>query len=151
MAKIKGLEKVIANLNKEVLGVKKRSKKGLIKLGLEIKRRSQLKTPIEFGNLKASHYVAWKGSSTAPPAWKADTESPDKMVRLQREHNSVVNNAASNLKETQVRVGVSAFYAGIQHENLEFQHTVGEAKFMERAIREITPNAAKIVAEDAKF
>lgn len=41
-----------------------------------------------------------------------------------------------------VEIGNTAEYAMVQHENLEFRHTQGEAKFLEKAI---TRNASKIV------
>ena len=33
-----------------------------------------------------------------------------------------------------IEIGNDAEYAAVQHENLEFKHTVGEAKFLEKAL-----------------
>lgn len=42
--------------------------------------------------------------------------------------------------------GVSAPYAIIQHERLDFQHKVGEAKYLERPLNEAVPGMAKRMA-----
>ena len=42
--------------------------------------------------------------------------------------------------------GVSAPYAIIQHERLDFQHKVGQAKYLERPLNEAVPGMAKRMA-----
>jgi hypothetical protein len=42
--------------------------------------------------------------------------------------------------------GVSAPYAIIQHERLDFQHKVGEAKYLERPLNQAVPGMAKRMA-----
>lgn len=42
--------------------------------------------------------------------------------------------------------GVSAPYAIIQHERLDFQHRVGEAKYLERPLNQAVPGMAKRMA-----
>jgi hypothetical protein len=48
-----------------------------------------------------------------------------------------------------VEVGYSAAYAIYVHENLEARHTNGEAKFLQRPLREHEDKIIKIVADEA--
>ena len=54
---ITGMNQVLQNLNREIKAIENRSQAGLMKAGLLVKRESQLKTPVDTGNLKASAYV----------------------------------------------------------------------------------------------
>lgn len=53
-AEVKGLDKVVANLRKEINGIKNRSKAGLLAAGLIVQAEAQKRTPREYGNLAAS-------------------------------------------------------------------------------------------------
>lgn len=58
MAKrLKGLDKVVKNLNDEIRKLKKRSNKGLLAAGLIVQRAAQEKVPVEYGNLRGSAYT----------------------------------------------------------------------------------------------
>lgn len=57
MAKLKGLDKVLRNLNKQIGGLKDRSDAGLLAAGLIIQREAQKRVPIEYGNLRGSAYT----------------------------------------------------------------------------------------------
>ena len=48
---------VILRLNREISGIKNRSKAGLWEAALLIRREAQLKTPVDTGNLKGSYFV----------------------------------------------------------------------------------------------
>lgn len=61
-----GINGVIRNLNKEVANLKKRTVAGMWEAGLEVKRRSMELTPVDTGNLKASHYSVAYESSAGP-------------------------------------------------------------------------------------
>lgn len=52
-----------------------------------------------------------------------------------------------NETEPSVIVGYTQNYAVFVHENLEAHHHVGEAKFLERPARELSPELGKIVAQ----
>ena len=56
-AKIKGLQKVMNNLNREVKKITFKSEKGLMIAGFFIKRKSQQNVPVDTGALKASAFV----------------------------------------------------------------------------------------------
>lgn len=52
--RITGLAKVLRNLNKEIKGIKGRTKAGLWEAALMIRNRAQHLCPVDIGNLKAS-------------------------------------------------------------------------------------------------
>lgn len=54
---MKGGDIALKNLNKEIEKIINRSAKGLTVAALRIRRTSQLKTPVDTGNLKASAYT----------------------------------------------------------------------------------------------
>jgi len=56
-ATIKGLDKVMANLNKKVNAIEVRTVGGLMAAGLKVQRLSQQRVPVEYGNLKGSAYT----------------------------------------------------------------------------------------------
>jgi len=62
---ITGLDVVLRNLNREILGIKNRTRAGLREAALMVRRRSQQLTPVDTGNLKASAYTevydSWEG------------------------------------------------------------------------------------------
>lgn len=51
---VKGLNKVLSNLQKEINGIKSRSKAGLLAAGLIVQGEAQKRVPREYGNLAAS-------------------------------------------------------------------------------------------------
>jgi len=53
---ITGLDKVLRNLNREITGIRNRSKAGLREAALVVRRRSMQLTPVDTGNLRASAY-----------------------------------------------------------------------------------------------
>ncbi len=55
--KFTGLKRVQANLNKEIMGIKGRTKAGLWQAALIIQRRSMELTPVDTTNLKGSAYT----------------------------------------------------------------------------------------------
>ncbi|MCW5678454.1 MAG: hypothetical protein KIT65_10970 [Xanthobacteraceae bacterium] len=59
MAKqVTGIEQTLANLNKEIKGVKGRTMGGLLAAGLkDVQRPSQKKVPVEYNKLRASAYT----------------------------------------------------------------------------------------------
>lgn len=149
--KLTGLKETVRNLQKAVDASKIAGRDGLIRLGLEIKRGSMQKVPVDQGNLRASHYVAWKNKTENPaPAFKSSALEPKKASKLSAGHATIVTKATSKLGELDVEVGVSAFYAIIQHEDLELRHRVGEAKFLEKSVGEASNRAQSIVGNVAK-
>lgn len=54
---VTGLQEVLANLNKEISGIKGRSLAGLYEAGLKIEAASNERAPSEYGNLRGSSYT----------------------------------------------------------------------------------------------
>jgi len=61
-----GTDKVLRNLNKEIKGIRGRTKAGLMAAGLVVKRRSMIRTPVDTGNLINSAYITPTGTRTKP-------------------------------------------------------------------------------------
>jgi len=66
MAKVKGLDTVIKNLNKEINGLRQRTYSGLLAGGAFLEGAAKKKTPLVTGNLRASGYH--RGLQKNPPA-----------------------------------------------------------------------------------
>lgn len=54
---ITGTDKVLRNLNRQILGIQNRTKGGMHHAALVVRKRSQELTPVDTGNLKASAYT----------------------------------------------------------------------------------------------
>jgi len=54
---ITGTDKVLRNLNRQILGIQNRTKGGMRHAVLVVRKRSQELTPVDTGNLKASAYT----------------------------------------------------------------------------------------------
>lgn len=50
----------------------------------------------------------------------------------------------------QVTIGYSAVYAAVQHERLDYHHSVGQAKYLEQPYREIKPFIPQRIADSLK-
>lgn len=54
---VEGLEDVLANLNREIDGIKGRTVAGLLAAGLLVEGESNRRVPVEYGNLRGSSYA----------------------------------------------------------------------------------------------
>jgi len=148
---VKGLNHVLAGLQRMAATLPKLSKKGLIRLGLLIQREAMLRTPIDLGNLRSSAYTAWSGGdinkSITMPNFKGGQAG-----QLSMSHEKTImeakQNAATSIFNPVVEVGFSAYYAVFVHENLEARHKVGESKYLQKAISHVAPSALALVADD---
>lgn len=55
--KVRGIEETMKNIRREFDAIEGKSRAGLLAAGLQVQRLSQARTPVEFGNLKASAYT----------------------------------------------------------------------------------------------
>ena len=112
---IKNLPKVIGNMKKLEKGVPLLAAAALYQEALIEQKESMKRTPVDVttkrggGSLRDSH-------ETSAPFWKGKFLNVDIQVG-----------------------GPSAPYAIVQHENMEFFHKVGQAKFLESTINESAP------------
>jgi len=63
---IKGLDEVLKNLNREIQAIEGRSKAGIRQAVLLVRRRSQIYTPVDTGNLVNSIYTEVYDTSKGP-------------------------------------------------------------------------------------
>jgi len=112
---IKNIPKVIGNMKKLEKGVPLLAAAALYQEALIEQKESMKRTPVDVttkrggGSLRDSH-------ETSAPYWKGKFLNVDIQVG-----------------------GPSAPYAIVQHENMEFFHKVGQAKFLESTINESAP------------
>lgn len=152
--KITGVEKVMANLNKEVAKIKGASMKGLV-LSVSMIRRSMDKTPplipVDLGNLRASFFsVTGFGKATnKSPGFKGDDAA-----QMGSDHSSVVSKSAAKVTgRTLVIFGFSANYAAAVEENNSPKHwnRKGSGRaFMQSAISRNKSMILQIIAREAK-
>lgn len=139
MIRLRGIELVSANLNKEILKIKGASLKGLIEASIII-RRSMATTspivPVDTRNLEASWFVvtALSKKEGATASFKGKESS-----KLSRGHGEVIGESQGMAVSKQmpfVVMGFSAYYATFVHEMVgaSFQRPGAGAKFLEAAI-----------------
>lgn len=114
--RIAGKDEVLRNLNRQVLGIKKRTRKGMLAAGLLVKGESMRLTPVDTGNLRNSAYTDPIGTDDNPG----------------------------------VEIGYQAAYAVYVHERTELHHEVGQAKFLETALKKSARRVLSIIRRAAK-
>lgn len=151
---IDGLDKILKNLNDEIVKLKGNVQKGLTLAMLEIKGKSMDKTPVDVGNLRGSHYlVSGDGTKSAESSLKSDKKGGTRVVD---EHSGHIAEAGVRARKEGNRgpfaeIGCTAFYAEVVHEDLEARHVTGGAKFLERAIRESQSRILPTIKRFAKL
>jgi len=142
---VRGLTKVLDNLNSKIDAIPFKLKKGLIKAGLLIQREAQKIVPVDTGNLRASAFVAWDtGGRGISPSFSDDNRD---RAKLRMQHADAIQEAQHEAKtaEPTVVVGFSAHYAIIQHENYPIKRNPEkEWKYLESAIKR---NESRILDE----
>lgn len=119
MAVIEGIDKVVANINKEMKKIKGRTLGGLIAAAQDpVRREAQQECPVVTGNLKASAYVVASGGRVVAgktPSFKGD----DASETASNHSETVIEQALilKNVKSPSVGIGFSAVYAAAVHEN----------------------------------
>src|SRR6056297_118046 len=135
--RIRGTDKVLRNLNREIKQIEGRTMKGLIRAGIIVLRdmdKTSPKIPVDERNLQASQFlVATRGGVErgSNPSFKGENAE-----RMQAEHSSTLSREASAVaasKQPVVRLGFSANYAWYVHEMVgaNFQRPGAGAKFFE--------------------
>lgn len=154
--RVKGLNRVISNLNKEVKKIEGRSLKGLIRASILVRRDMEHKfplIPVDLGNLRASWFIVTsKGGQPAGRASKFRGESGGKMAS---EHGEVVGEGATMVrgKYPALAMGFSAFYAWYVHENVgqRFRRPGSGAKFFQGALNRNKKQILNTIAKEAKI
>jgi hypothetical protein len=111
-----GMSNVLSNFEKLSSTLEDKANKALATSAIVLKVRSQIKTPVDTGKLKASHFIIEVENSSGP----------------------------------MFEIGCQTDYAPDQHENLEYAHSVGEAKFLQRALDESITDIRDIISKKVK-
>lgn len=166
MAKLKGLGKVLANLNKEVKKIEGRSLKGLIRGGILIRRDMEETAPIipvDLGNLRASWFVVT--STGGVPTGRGREFKGEKASELISGHSKAISENKSLAKQSGmpgIVMGFSANYATAVHENVGAnfrQPTKGKRakaggagpKFLEASLKRNTKKVLQVIGEEARI
>ena len=158
---MKGMEVVMANLNKEIEGIKVRSVSGLVKAAAFIRVQTESSpplTPVDYGNLKASWFVT---TATAIKVGKGISKfRGPKAAEIASNHETGTSQAMGEVatmttKDKKfVMMGYSTNYAGFVHEyigDVAFKRPGAEAKWLETHIKRNTKKIVEIVREDAQI
>ena len=163
--KLKGIDKVLANLNKEIKKIEGRSLKGLIRGSIIVRRAMEKevpKTPIDTGNLRSSYFTVTNKGGTphgrSPNFTNKGFDGKEKKVdiaKLQVDHEKAVNKHKTNAKGPTpfIIFGYSANYALFVHEDIgaNFQRPGAGAKFFEVALQRNTKKILEVIAKEAKI
>lgn len=152
---VKGVEKVMKNLNKQVMRIKKGSLTGLIEASIVIRRDMEASAPtipIDTGNLRASWFTV---TSTGQTSNKGGSFSGDNAREMETQHSSVMAEAKANVSGNNpaVSMGFTANYAAAVHENTgaNFNRPGSGAKFLESALMRNKKTILKTIAGKAKL
>ena len=152
--RVEGLDDVLEKLNAFIDDVPLKTKKGLITAGLFIQRESQMRTPVDLGNLRASAFTMWKGKNSGGSPRFKNEGSKKNASRMAADHQEVstemkgMAQMSDDFWSPVVFVSYSAFYALYVHEDLTKSHTVGEAMFLRRAMVQNFDKILAIVREE---
>lgn len=140
--KITGVEKVIANINKELEKMKTFSLAGMIDAAIDIQRDMEAgptKIPLDLGNLRASFFITT--SMGTVPEGKAPNFKGDDSGQLIADHQSVLSTMKTKAVSAgvpMVVLGFSANYAIYVHEaygdNIEWSRPGSGPGFFKNAL-----------------
>jgi hypothetical protein len=151
-AGLKGINKVMRNLNKELEQYEQKSLKGLIEFAIDV-RQDMDKTPpvipVDQGNLRASWtVVTMKGVSDGGGSFSGENAG-----ELASDHSSKVSAFKSEAAAVGgVVMGFTANYAVYVHENAgaNFKRPGAGAYFFESALNSNKQNAKKYIERNAR-
>ena len=164
---IEGFENVMANLNKEIMAIKQRTMRGLIKSAAYIRNDTEKTpyiTPLDYGNLRSSWFVVTtKGPEPTDRYSTGFKDNPKRKLRASQfvsdhasttaEAQSIVRTKSSNNLQFLI-CGYSANYALWVHENLEaknWSRSMSGPKWFEGSFKRSTPKIIEIIRENAKI
>jgi hypothetical protein len=131
-----GLEKLMANLSKEIKGIKGRTMKGYIEVAILIRRSVETSAPVvpvDWGNLRNSWFTT-TGKAESSGSFKGP-----KSGELSTRHDTVKSKYGTEAEkdsEPMMILGFSANYASFVHENMEahYRRPGSGPKFLENSI-----------------
>ena len=177
MAKVTGLDKVLKNLTKETRNIVGATESGVVKAAMVLRRESMKKTPVKFGNLRASHAVistSLKVVGAAGGSFKGPDAADMATQHVKEKKKTTAKVKAKSFTGPVAAVVVTALYAWSVHENKRAGKTGGKSpsgasyrppagsneiafassgqwKFLESAMKESRKRMRKIIEKEAKF
>ena len=165
---LKGLERVVKNLNAEIARIEGATLAGLIRAQIEIRRSMEYEPPlipVDMGNLRASYFtVTSKGGVVAgsSPKFKSGRGASGRIVsaktleKLSSGHPQALDRGKAEIagENPKVMMGFSAFYAVFVHEMvgpINWSRPGSGAKWFEKAIKRKKNEILKIIAESARI
>ena len=137
---LKGLDNVLANLNKEIKKIEGATHKGIVAAGEFIKEESQLMAPLDFGPLRASAFAISSAPLQATIGYTA-------------KYAAAVHESPMTLKG-QPRADFGKTRAGVSFGGGSGKGTYwdnGENKFLEKAVKNNIPQTLKIIQKRSKI
>jgi hypothetical protein len=147
---ITGRGQVLANLKKAIMDIKGASEKGLVRAGLLIMNKASKRVPVDTGNLRSSVYVVSNKALNHAPS-PAFSNARGDAGKQSTNHSSAVADAKARTSgsEPKVEIGYSTTYAAPVHEHVHVPHTVGQAKYLEDAVKSSVAEILDIIKKEA--
>lgn len=120
----KGLAQLQRKLKRIPVEMQRAAEAGLFEAGSIMLGDAQGRVPVDTGNLRASGFVVTTTLQNLGESARPTAEATAMVTRTETEVTAVVGFG-----------GPSAPYALVQHERTDFHHTVGEAKYLENAVK----------------
>lgn len=163
---LKGMDVVMANLNKEIELIKNGSMRGLILSAAHIRRKTNDEgnasnlTPVDKGNMNASWFVVTPTST--PPVLGSKTFSNDSVgSKVKAAHTGTVEQARAEViamssgTKKFLMMGYSAPYSGFVHEfidpNITWKRIGSNAKWLQNTIYENKDKILSIIANESQI
>jgi hypothetical protein len=162
-ASVKGLDKVIRNLNKEIVKIQGRTAKGLIEAAAWIHEdttKTSPMTPLDLGNLRASWFYTVRGAKAEGILFSGSVASKGRYKgslslrgKLERHHNLAVSIGKKKISKYKIGIafGYGAFYASYVHEMKGVNWTTSGTggRWFQKAIKRNKVTIIEIVRRNA--
>jgi hypothetical protein len=147
---ITGRDTVIANLQKSINKIKGGTERGLVRAGLLIMRKSSTLVPVDTSNLQKSVYIV-SNSAVNHVATPNFVNTRRDAAKQTINRISALNDARARVtgSDPKVEVGYSTTYAAAVHEHVNVPHSVGQAKYLEAAVKSSVSDIVNIIKTEA--
>jgi hypothetical protein len=148
------IDNVMKKLNVQIKAIRGRTQAGLTAAGQFVRAEAQKQCPVDTGNLRNSAYVVTPGGRTIGGGKGGVSFTGEQAEALIAGHQSAIEAAAKVAEqflehEMYAEIGFTAFYAVFVHE-IQKNYTVGDWKYLERALYDNQDRILKIIADRAK-
>lgn len=142
---MKGIDKVIKSLNKEIKGIEGRTRRGMSKVGLFIEHKSMKECPVVTSNLRNSHYSESFNTARGPAVEIGFTASYAPFV-----HENPRAGKTGGISPKGVAYKAPINPSGKRSTQAVFS-TVGKWKFLEDPLKKNTKRILAIIKQNAKL